>query len=201
LMRPTPTIGGVGLIKDWSKMARIRFAAAGETILLAGAPEGWGTQIAQSVYMRDIHGRTDGPAPHVDLAHERKVGDFVRGLIEEGLVTAVHDCSSGGLALAVAEMAIASDIGAAVEAPAGRDPIPVFYGEDQGRYVVTVAADNVDTVAARAKAAGVALPVIGKTGGDAVKLGEAKAVSVNELRSAHEGWFPNYMGGDLAPDN
>ncbi len=86
--------------------------------------------------MRDIHGRTDGPAPHVDLGHERKVGDFVRGLIEDGLVTAVHDCSSGGLALAVAEMAIASGIGATIDAPAEHDPIPVFYGEDQGRYVV-----------------------------------------------------------------
>jgi len=198
---PTPTIGGVGLIRDWSKMARIRFAAPDETILLAGAPEGLGSHIAQSVYMRDIHGRTDGPAPHVDLAHERKVGDFVRSLIENGLVTAVHDCSSGGLALAVAEMAIASGIGATIEAPAARDPIPVFYGEDQGRYVVTVASSNVEAVAERAKAVGVALPVIGRTGGEAVKLGDAKAVAVDALRSAHEAWFPDYMSGDLAPDN
>ncbi|WDZ78430.1 phosphoribosylformylglycinamidine synthase subunit PurL [Ensifer adhaerens] len=198
---PTPTIGGVGLIKDWSKMARIRFAAAGETILLAGAPAGLGSHIAQSVYMRDVHGRTDGPAPHVDLAHERKVGDFVRGLIVDGLVTAVHDCSSGGLALAVAEMAMASGIGATVDAVSGHNPIATFYGEDQGRYVVTVAAGALDAVAARAKTAGVALPVIGKTGGDAVKLGDAKAVSVADLRAAHEGWFPDFMQGDLAPEN
>ncbi|WP_077961133.1 phosphoribosylformylglycinamidine synthase subunit PurL [Ensifer adhaerens] len=198
---PTPTIGGVGLIKDWSKMARIRFAAEGETILLAGAPAGLGSHIAQSVYMRDVHGRTDGPAPHVDLAHERKVGDFVRGLIVDGLVTAVHDCSSGGLALAVAEMAMASGIGASVDAVAGHDPIATFYGEDQARYVLTVAAGALDAVADRAKAAGVSLPVIGKTGGDAVKLGDAKAVSVADLRSAHEGWFPEFMQGDLAPEN
>ncbi|WP_426289114.1 phosphoribosylformylglycinamidine synthase subunit PurL [Ensifer adhaerens] len=198
---PTPTIGGVGLIKDWSKMARIRFAAEGETILVAGAPAGLGSHIAQSVYMRDVHGRTDGPAPHVDLVHERKVGDFVRGLIVDGLVTAVHDCSSGGLALAVAEMAMASGIGASVDAVAGHDPIATFYGEDQGRYVVTVAAGALDVVAARAKAAGVSLPVIGKTGGDAVKLGDAKAVSVADLRAAHEGWFPDFMQGDLAPEN
>ncbi|KSV65668.1 phosphoribosylglycinamide synthetase [Sinorhizobium sp. GL2] len=198
---PTPTIGGVGLIKDWSKMARIRFAAEGETILVAGAPAGLGSHIAQSVYMRDVHGRTDGPAPHVDLAHERKVGDFVRGLIVDGLVTAVHDCSSGGLALAVAEMAMASGIGASVDAVVGHDPIATFYGEDQGRYVVTVAAGALDAVAARAKAAGVSLPVIGKTGGDAVKLGDARAVSVADLRAAHEGWFPDFMQGDLAPEN
>lgn len=181
-------------------MARIRFAGGGEIVLLAGAPEGWGTHIAQSVYMRDIHGRTDGPAPYVDLAHERKIGDFVRALIEDGLVTAVHDCSSGGLALAVAEMAMASGIGATIAIPEN-DPIAAFYGEDQGRYVVTVAPDKLDAVAARAAVAGIDLPVIGKTGGDAVKLGDAKAVSVGELRSAHEAWFPDYMGGDLAPDN
>ncbi|MGE6785296.1 phosphoribosylformylglycinamidine synthase subunit PurL [Ensifer adhaerens] len=198
---PTPTIGGVGLIKDWSKMARIRFAAEGETILVAGAPAGLGSHIAQSVYMRDIHGRTDGPAPHVDLAHERKVGDFVRGLIVDGLVTAVHDCSSGGLALAVAEMAMASGIGATVDAVAGHDPITTFYGEDQGRYVLTVAAGALDAVAARAQAAGVSLPVIGKTGGDTVKLGDTRAVSIAELSAAHEGWFPEFMHGDLAPEN
>ncbi|WVT74936.1 phosphoribosylformylglycinamidine synthase subunit PurL [Sinorhizobium chiapasense] len=198
---PTPTIGGVGLIKDWSQMARIRFAAEDETILLAGAPDGLGSHIAQSVYMRDIHGRTDGPAPHVDLAHERKVGDFVRGLIIDGLATAVHDCSSGGLALAVAEMAMASGIGATVDTVAGHDPIATFYGEDQGRYVVTVAAGALDAVVARAKAAGVSLPVIGKTGGDAVKLGDAEAVPVADLRAVHEAWFPEFMQGDLAPEN
>ncbi len=116
-------------------MARIRFAAADEAVLLVGAPAGLGTHIAQSVYMRDIHGRTDGPAPHVDLDAEKKNGDFVRGVITDGLATAVHDCSSGGLALAVAEMAIASGIGATIDAVEGHNPVLTFYGEDQGRYV------------------------------------------------------------------
>lgn len=195
---PTPTIAGVGLMKDWSKMARIRFAAQGQAILLAGAPSGWGTHLGQSVYLRDIHGRTDGPAPHVDLAHEKKVGDFVRGLIEAGLATAVHDCSSGGLALAVAEMAIASGIGATINALEGADPIPVFYGEDQGRYVVTVDEKNVDAVLVRAEAAGVFCPWIGRTGGNNVVLGNARGVAIEELRSAHESWFPDFMNGEVA---
>ncbi|WP_454286737.1 phosphoribosylformylglycinamidine synthase subunit PurL [Rhizobium arsenicireducens] len=195
---PTPTIAGVGLLKDWAKMARIRFAAQGEAILLAGAPSGWGTHLGQSVYLRDIHGRTDGPAPHVDLAHEKKVGDYVRGLIEDGLATAVHDCSSGGLALAVAEMAMASGIGATVNALDDADPIAVFYGEDQGRYVLTVTQDNVDAVQMRAEAAGVFCPWIGRTGGNNVVLGDARPVAIEELRSAHELWFPRYMEGSIA---
>ncbi len=195
---PTPTIAGVGLMKDWSKMARIRFAAQGQAILLAGAPSGWGTHLGQSVYLRDIHGRTDGPAPHVDLAHEKKVGDFVRGLIEAGLATAVHDCSSGGLALAVAEMAIASGIGATINALESADPIPVFYGEDQGRYVVTVDEKNVDAVLVRAEAAGIFCPWIGRTGGNNVVLGKARGVAIEELRSAYESWFPDFMNGEVA---
>jgi phosphoribosylformylglycinamidine synthase II len=193
---PTPTIGGVGLLGDWSQMARIRFAAEDETILLIGAPEGLGTHLGQSVYLRDIHGRTDGPAPHVDLAHERKTGDFVRNLITDGLTTAVHDCSSGGLALAVAEMAMASGIGAKVSAVAGRDPIEVFFGEDQGRYVVTVKPELAALVAERAKTAGVAAPVIGSTGGTEVVLGSAKPLAILQLRSAHESWFPAFMDGE-----
>ena len=195
---PTPTIAGVGLMKDWAKMARIRFAAQGEAVLLAGAPSGWGSHLGQSVYLRDIHGRTDGPAPHVDLVHEKKVGDFVRGLIEDGLATAVHDCSSGGLALAVAEMAMASGIGATINALNDADPIAVFYGEDQGRYVLTVTQDNVDAVQMRAEAAGVFCPWIGRTGGNNVVLGDARPVAIEELRSAHESWFPRFMEGSIA---
>ena len=193
---PTPTIGGVGLLKDWSKMARIRFAAADEVILLAGAPEGLGTHIAQSVYMRDIHGRIDGPAPHVDLEKEKKTGDFVRSVITEGLTSAVHDCSSGGLALAVAEMAIASDIGATIDEVSGNNPILAFYGEDQGRYVLTVTSGDLETIKAHAASAGVPLAVIGKTGGSSVKLGTARAVEIKELRNAHESWFPRFMDGE-----
>jgi phosphoribosylformylglycinamidine synthase II len=191
---PTPTIGGVGLIRDWSKMARIGFAAEDEAILLVGAPSAWGTHLAQSVYMRDIHNRMDGPPPPVDLAHEKKVGDFVRALIADGIVTAVHDLSDGGLAVAVTEMAMASGIGATVNQLKGLSPIPTFFGEDQGRYLVTIPRDKVDWFfEERVKDTGIFAPWIGTTGGSEVKLGEARAIAVSELTDAHEGWFPKFM--------
>ena len=195
---PTPTIGGVGLIDDWSKMAKIGFAAEGEVILLIGGPAGWGSHLAQSIYMRDMHGRSDGPPPPVDLAHEKKVGDFVRKLILSGTATAVHDLSDGGLAVALAEMAMASGIGATVPGLSDANPIPVFFGEDQGRYVVTVKcagqSEELQALWAEAKALGIFAPWIGNTGGSELKLGSARAISIEDLKAAHESWFPRFMG-------
>ena len=194
---PTPTIGGVGLIADWGRMARIGFAAENQPILLVGAPTLWGTHLGQSAYMRDIHGRTDGPPPPVDLAHEKKVGDFVRRLIASGVVTACHDLSDGGLAVALAEMAMASGIGATVPGLAGVDAVPMWFGEDQGRYLVTLNLDpqgqEMVDLWKEAKEAGVFAPWIGTTGGTDLKLGETRAIPVAEMKTAHEGWFPRYM--------
>jgi phosphoribosylformylglycinamidine synthase len=195
---PTPTIGGVGLMPDWSKMARIGFAGEDQPILLIGAPgDQWGTHLGQSIYMRDVHDRCDGPPPPVDLAHEKKVGDFVRGLIRQGDTSTVHDLSDGGLAVALAEMAMASRTGATVSQPSG-DPIPQFFGEDQGRYIVALpfAADSerFAELEARAKQLGISLAVIGTTGGRELKLGNAHAIPLDELSAAHESWFPRFMG-------
>ncbi|UVK45023.1 phosphoribosylformylglycinamidine synthase subunit PurL [Mesorhizobium sp. AR07] len=194
---PTPTIGGVGLIADWSKMVRTGFAAEGQMILLVGAPASWGTHLGQSVYMRDIHGRTDGPPPPVDLDHEKRVGDHVRALIASGIVTAAHDVSDGGIAVALAEMAMAYGIGATIPGLVGTDPIPVWFGEDQGRYLLTLSidpdSDEWDTIRKQQSELGVFAPWIGSTGGSTLKLGEARAIPVSELTAAHEGWFPRFM--------
>ncbi|MDZ5696431.1 phosphoribosylformylglycinamidine synthase subunit PurL [Chelativorans sp. M5D2P16] len=198
---PTPTIAGVGLIPDWTTMTRIAFAGEGETILLAGAPENWGCHLGQSVYLRDIHGRAEGTPPPVDLEHEMRVGDFVRGLIRSGQLTAVHDCSDGGLAVALAEMAMASGIGARIEEPVGANPTLSFFGEDQGRYVITApmspGGEELNSLLEEAKNAGVSLVTIGRTGGDSLKLGEARAVAVSALKAVHEGWFPRFMEGEV----
>jgi phosphoribosylformylglycinamidine synthase II len=194
---PTPTIAGVGLLPDWSRMARIGFAAEDEAILLIGAPDWWGTHLGQSVYLRDIFGRRDGTPPPVDLAHEKKAGDLVRILIRDGIATAVHDLSDGGLAVALAEMAMASGIGAEINQLDGGDPIPLFFGEDQGRYLVTMTRADLDHFFDEIYPyAGVFAPWIGVTGGTALTLGEARPVPVAELRAAHEGWFPAYMQGE-----
>ncbi|MFP9137931.1 phosphoribosylformylglycinamidine synthase subunit PurL [Devosia sp. XGJD_8] len=199
---PTPTIGGVGLLPDWNQMARIGFAAANEVILLIGAPPSRGTHLGQSIYLRDLFGRKDGPAPHVDLAHEKRTGDFVRKLIRSGVATACHDLSDGGLAVGLAEMAVASGIGATVTDLTDQDPVLQYFGEDQGRYLMTVNLDpQGDALAAlwrEAEALGIFAPWIGTTGGTDLVLGAARPLPVAELKAAHEGWFPNYMADEAA---
>ncbi len=196
---PTPTIAGVGLLADWSRTARIGFAAEDEPILLVGAPDWWGTHLGQSIYLAHLFGRAEGTPPPVDLALEKKAGDLVRILIRDGHATAVHDLSDGGLAIGLAEMAMASGIGASVNQVEGGDPIPQFFGEDQGRYLVTIRRDFLDRFYDEIYPyAGLFVPWIGTTGGTALKLGAARAIPVADLEAAHEAWLPAYMADGTA---
>jgi len=194
---PTPTIGGVGLLPDAAAAVTVAFEADNQVILLAGAPPQWGTHLGQSIYLREILGRAEGPPPPVDLDHEKRVGDFVRGLIRDGLITACHDLSDGGLAVALAEMAMASGIGASINQLNDVSPLPVFFGEDQGRYLLTADSQHLDTLFERAEAAGVFLPWIGNTGGDELNLGKVVSISVAKLRQAYENWFPAFMSAGV----
>ena len=188
---PTPTIGGVGLLEDVRRHATLAFKRAGDAILLVGKTEGW---LGRSLYLRDICGREEGAPPPVDLAAERRNGDFVRGLIESGLVDTVHDCSDGGLAVALAEMAMAGGIGAVLPDCPVDIPCPAYlFGEDQGRYVLAVDPDAAVDLLYAASARGVPMAIIGMTGAGALTLPGEEAISVAELKAAHEGWLPAYM--------
>lgn len=194
---PTPTIGGVGLLPEWQKSIRIGFAAENQPILLIGGPAERGTHLGQSIYLRDLFDRRDGDAPHVDLGAERKTGDFVRKLIRSGVVTACHDLSDGGLGVGLAEMAIAGGMGATITDIEGHDAVLQYFGEDQGRYVVTLdldpQGDEIAAIWAEAEALGIQAPWIGTTGGTSLNLGHARPVPVASLTEAHESWFPSYM--------
>jgi phosphoribosylformylglycinamidine synthase II len=191
---PTPTIAGVGLLPDWSCMARIGGAKDGDQIILIG---GDGTHLGSSVYLRDILGLTDGPPPEVDLHAERRNGEFVRSAIRNGQVTACHDISSGGLAIALAEMAMASGKGMTVSLADSRGPShALLFGEDQARYVLTVPSDIANFVCANAEGAGVPFRRLGKVGGENLVVEGVLSVPVEQLRSAHESWFPDFMDGN-----
>jgi phosphoribosylformylglycinamidine synthase len=192
---PTPTIGGVGLIERLDRMATPALKAPGQLLMLIGAfAEGVAGWLGQSLYLREIEGREDGSPPPVDLAAERRAGDFVRRLIVEGHVATCHDVSDGGVLVALAEMAIAGDLGAAINAPLGAGPLHAWlFGEDQGRYVIALEADAVEAVRQEAARAEVPAQVIGITGGDRLTVNGAYAISIGALRESHEAWLPGFM--------
>ncbi|MEA3050271.1 MAG: phosphoribosylformylglycinamidine synthase subunit PurL [Sphingomonadales bacterium] len=191
---PTPAIGGVGLIDDWRKAVGIAFNGIGDVIVLIGKRNG---HLGQSLWLREIHGRAEGPPPVVDLRAERAAGEFVRAAIAGGAITACHDVADGGIAVAIAEMALAGHVGALVNKlrpDRGAD----LFAEDQGLYVATICDNCLLTFLARAHAAGVEVEAIGRTCGSRLifELPDGDhAVPLADLRRAHEGFFPALMYG------
>ncbi|ADZ70004.1 phosphoribosylformylglycinamidine synthase subunit PurL [Polymorphum gilvum] len=185
---PTPAIGGVGLLPDVTVRAGSAFAGEGDTIIIVG---GIGSHLGASQYLAEILGREEGTPPPVDLAAERRNGLLVRQFIGARRVTAVHDVSSGGLGVTLAEMAMASDLGATVKLSGLAHA--ALFGEDQGRYVITARADDVDSLLEDAVDAGVEAQQIGTVGGTDLTVEGILTISVAKLREAHENWFPAYM--------
>ena len=198
---PTPAIGGIGLLADWSKSATIAFKGTGDIIVLVGGHKG---HLGQSLWLREVHGiegRDAGPPPPVDLAAERAAGDHVRAAIVSGVVTACHDVSDGGVAVAVAEMALAGGVGAMLDTSAECGVAGTFFAEDQGLYLVTVEDHALYDFLLGAEADGIDAHPIGRTiAGRIVFELEAGdyVVSLDDLRRAHEGFFPELMGADAA---
>lgn len=194
---PTPTIGGVGVLDDVTRSMTLAFKAAHETIILLGNTKGW---LGASTWLAEITGREDGAPPPVDLALEKQTGELVLGLIRDGLVTAVHDLSDGGLAIGLAEMAMAGKIGARIDhLPPGIPAHAALFGEDQGRYLLTVATnDQIAEISRRVGTSGsdLIMHILGVTGGDSLTLPDEQPISIAALETAHEHWLPSFMAGD-----
>ena len=186
---PTPTVGGVGLLTEYSQRADFAGLKAGDTLVLIGANTG---ELGASIYLREVLGREDGAPPPVDLALERRTGDFVRGLIQSRTVTVVHDLSDGGLIIAAADMALASNVGVTLDATSPGNAHPFLFGEDQARYLI--ATDAPESLLKTAADAGLHAGVVGKAGGEAFASTDLFSIPLARLRAAHEDWMPGYMG-------
>ncbi len=197
---PTPAIGGVGVIDDTSKMMTPAFKSAGDAIYLV-APEFWArpdptrSHLGKSLWLDVVKGIDAGRAPPVDLAAERGAGQIVRRLIDEELLNAVHDVSDGGLAVTLAEMALAGGIGAEITTHDAYTTAQWWFGEDQARYVLTVSPEKAEAfnrIVAEGpetrEAEMVGFHRIGTVGGDSL-LG----VTLDQMREAHESFFKNWM--------
>ena len=190
---PTPAVGGVGLIPDLHHFTTLKGANNGDILILIGDTTGW---LGASVYLAEILSREDGAPPPVDLDAEKQNGDYVRKLIRNRRVTAVHDLSDGGLAVAACEMAFASGLGVKLSGSQSPGRHGWFFGEDQARYLLAVEENSVNPVVSTAKAKGITAQVVGVVGGDRIQADGAFDVSLEKLRAANEAWLPNLMSGE-----
>jgi len=187
---PTPTVGGVGLLENYDVVTGFSTMADGDTLVLIGETHG---ELGASIYLREVLGREDGAPPSVDLKLEKRVGTFVRGLIEEGALTCVHDLSDGGLVGAAADLALASDVGITLDATSAPFAHGFLFGEDQARYLI--AAPNPADIVSAAKEAGLHISIVGTAGGAAFASTGLFSIPLNHLREIHEGWMPGWIEG------
>jgi phosphoribosylformylglycinamidine synthase len=191
---PTPLVGMVGLIEDISHITTQWFKEAGDIVFLAGDIK---TQpdIGGSEYLKEVHGQVNGNAPAIDLPAEKKLHDFIRDAIKAGLVRSAHDCSEGGLAVALAECCF-GELGTGVTVDLkdlpGRGDFKLF-AENQTRIVLSCKAGDVEKLEALAKKQGVDILRLGKVGGDRLVIKDLIDIPVVEARKAWEEAIPNKM--------
>jgi phosphoribosylformylglycinamidine synthase subunit PurL len=183
---PTPAIGAIGLLNDWSKSATIGLSADQDIVLIGDTA--WGDALGQSQWLRTIRNQEDGLPPFVDLELERKHGELVRKLIASGVVSAVHDVSDGGILVALTEMALAGNCGFRLTWDI--QEADFWFGEYQSCYVVTGDFTDInDAIDDR----DIFIKPLARSGGDTADV-FGKAIPLAALRTAHEGFFPALMG-------
>ncbi|MDP7150686.1 MAG: phosphoribosylformylglycinamidine synthase subunit PurL [Paracoccaceae bacterium] len=180
---PTPTIGAVGLIADEDKLIG-REVRDGHVALLIGETNG---HLGQSALLAEVFNRQDGDAPHVDLAAEKRNGDFIRD--NHAWITACTDLSDGGLALAAFEMAESAGVGVHLD----ETDTATLFGEDQARYLVACNFDQAEALMMAAGQSGVPIASVGRFTGDTVKIGHAEA-PLAELSTIFRGAFAETFG-------
>ncbi len=185
---PTPAIGAVGLLEDVAGLVRMSTAQEGDALVALGTTRGW---LGQSLYLRDLFGIVEGAPPPVDLAEEKKAGELVRRLVTEAPITALHDVSDGGLLVAIAEMALASGQGVALATPVKERRAAFWFGEDQGRYILSLPAAEADRLVLKCAMAGVQASRLGVFGGDEIILDGRDRLSLFDVDLLHRATLPD----------
>ena len=187
---PTPTIGGVGILKNINNMMTLNFKNTENIIAVVGETSG---HLSQSALIYDVMGNKEGPPPQINLKEEKKNGLFVSDLIKNKLVAAVHDVSHGGIIVTVAEMCMASNIGAKIKVSGSNiDKIKYLFSEDQARYLIEISKKNLEKVKKIANTKKIKIDIIGNTQSEIFEVENDLKISVKELKTKNESWFKNY---------
>ena len=188
---PTPTIGGVGLIKNLDYMTTINLKEIGSYILVVGKTLG---HLYQSEFFREVLKIKDGPPPEINLFNEKNNGLLIQTLISKKLVNSVHDISSGGILVALSEMCISGKIGANIKVPRNNISLHEYlFGEDQSRYLIEINEENNVEVSKILEKNNIYYEIIGKTQKDSLYLNNEFNIKLNDLSELNSFWFRNYF--------
>ncbi len=190
-IKPTPAIGGVGLIKDYKKMVTMDFKNPGNTVYVIGKTEG---HLDQSVFAKDILSEKKGPPPSINLFNEKNIGGAVLNLIEKKLIVSCHDVSLGGILVAVSKMCIKGNRGLKINTIKGlTNKFEYFFGEDQARYIVEVPKDNIQKVVEILNKSSIHYDDLGLIVDKNVTFNNDINLPIEELADAHKYWLEEYM--------
>ena len=190
-IKPTPSIGGVGLIKDYKKMITMDFKEINNVVLVIGKTEG---HIDQSLFSRNVLDNKNGPPPEINLFNEKNNGETLLKLIDSNLIKSAHDVSLGGLITAVSKMCIKGNKGVNLKKPKHLiHEIEYYFGEDQGRYIVEIAKKDFKVVTDILKKNAVHFDELGIINKDQLFINEKAKITIDELRSSNTDWLKNYM--------
>ena len=190
-IKPTPVIGGVGLIKDYNKMITMDFKGEGNVILIIGKTEG---HLDQSLFARIILDEKNGPPPEINLFNEKNNGETILKLIEDNYIKSIHDVSLGGILIGISKMCIKGNIGIELKKPKSLlSEFEYFFSEDQGRYIIEISKSDIKKVTNFLEKNAVHYDEIGILNGNSISFNEKTIVPIDELTSYNSNWLTDYM--------
>ena len=190
-IKPTPTIGGVGLIKDYKKMITMDFKNKGNLVLVLGKTEG---HLDQSIFAKEILNEKKGPPPNVNLFNEKNIGETILKLIEKNLIETCHDISFGGILIAISKMCIKGKKGIKINPLKSLiNKFEYFFGEDQGRYIVEISKANMKKVSEILNNNSVHHDELGIIDEKILSFKNDINLPIEELSNVHKYWLKKYM--------
>ena len=190
-IKPTPAIGGVGLIKDYKKMVTMNLKQTDNILLVVGKTEG---DLNQSLFSRDILNEKNGPPPEINLFNEKNNGETILKLIDKKLIKSSHDISLGGIIIALSKMCIKGKKGATLKKPNYlMNEFEYLFGEDQGRYIIEIEKNNLKNVTEILEKNSVHYDELGTVNENELIINDKSKVTIDELIKSHTNWLTNYM--------
>jgi len=190
-IKPTPTIGGVGLILNYKDTVSMDLKQTGNILLVIGKTEG---HLDQSLFSRDILNEKNGPPPEINLFNEKNNGETILKLVDKKFIKAAHDVSLGGIITALSKMCIKGKKGATLKKPKHLiNKFEYLFGEDQGRYIIEIEKDNLKNVTEILNENSVHYDELGTVGDNELNIDDQSKVSIDDLIKSHTTWLTNYM--------